>query len=128
MKKPKTIRKTVSRTRNANTMTENQFWQMVRAALRNRTMYWIPKRNCIIAARRPSQNKNRRLKWEYQCFSCKQWFIQEEVEAHHSIEAGSLKSYEDLPDFVRKLFAEEGWICLCKQCHTKIHEKEKIIK
>lgn len=112
----------VNRIRNGNTMTESQFWQMIRSTLRNRTRFWVPKNNCIKAARRVSQSKNKRLKWEFQCSKCKQFFPQKMIEAHHSEEAGSLKSYEDLPEFVRKLFSEDGWIALCKDCHKKEHE------
>lgn len=121
-KKKKVVRIRVPRTRNANTLTESAFWQMIRAALRNRTKFWRPKLNALKAARRPSQSSNKRLKWEFQCSNCKHWFQQSSIQVHHSLPAGQLNSYDDLPDFVRNLFAEDGWICLCKQCHKKEHK------
>ena len=119
----KKIRKQrVPRTRNAGTMTESMFWSMIRATLRNKTMYWKPRAQCLKNSSRPSQNKNKRLKWEFLCNNCKNWYAKKDVEAHHSSEAGSLKSSADLQNFVEKLFSEDGWICLCKTCHKKEHK------
>lgn len=126
VKKPR--KTSVIRTYNANTWTSAMFWQMIRSALRNRTRFWQPKINCIKDARRPSQSGNKRLKWEFQCFDCKQYFSQKDIEAHHSKEAGKLNSYEDLPEFVRNLFAENGWIALCKSCHQARHLASNILK
>lgn len=122
IKKEKKIRKNrVPRTRNGGTLTEAGFWQMIRSALRNRTRFWLPRVNCLKAARRPSQSKNKRLKWEFQCYDCKEFFSQKEIESHHLQEAGSLMCAQDLPQFVERLFSEIGWICLCKKCHKKRH-------
>ncbi len=122
----KTVSKRVSKViknRNAGTMSESMFWGMIRSLLRKRTQYWLPRINCLKDARRPAQSQNKRLKWEFLCSSCKLYFPQKEVEAHHLIEAGSLKSAEDLPSFIEKLFSETGWVCLCKACHLKMHKK-----
>lgn len=119
----KSKKQLVARTRNGGKFTEAAFWQFIRAALRNKTRFWHPRLKCLQDARRPSQSSNKRLKWEFQCFKCLKWFPQKEVEVHHTIEAGSLKSFEDLPGFVERLFAEEGWVCVCKGCHKDIHKK-----
>jgi len=111
----------VPRTRNGGTMTESAFWQMIRSTLRNRTRFWKPRQDAIKAVRRPSQSSNKRLKWEFQCNDCKNWFPQRSIEAHHSQEAGKLNCSADLPLFVERLFSEDGWICLCKKCHKKVH-------
>lgn len=119
----KKVRKSsVVRTRNANTWTESMFFQMIRSALRNRTRFWQPKINCIKEVRRPSQSDNKRLKWEFKCSSCGKYVPQKFIEAHHSEEAGKLSCYEDLPEFVRKLFSENGWVPLCKTCHKLSHK------
>ena len=110
--------------RNGGTMSESAFWGMIRSCLRNRTRFWVPRLNALNAAKRSSQNINKRLKWEYMCFSCKQYFSQKEVEIHHSKQAGTLKCANDLPLFVENLFCETGWICLCKNCHIKEHKKD----
>lgn len=124
MGKKTTTKKTtrVPKTRNANTMTESQFWGMIRASLRNRTRYWRPRINALNAAKRPSQSNNKKLKWEFLCADCLQYFSQKSVEIHHEQEAGSLRCAEDVAGFIERLFAEEGWICLCLECHKNRHE------
>lgn len=128
-KKKRAVKKSkkqlVARTRNGGKFTEAAFWQFIRAALRNKTRFWYPRLKCLQDARRPSQSSNKRLKWEFQCSECKVWFPQKGVEVHHTIEAGSLKSFADLPGFAERLFAETGWVCVCRECHKKIHIKEK---
>lgn len=125
-KRIRTVKTTrVPKTRNCNSMTESQFWGMVRATLRNRTRFWKPKLQCLLDARRPSQSKNKKLKWEFQCAHCLQYFPQSSIEVHHSIEAGALACAEDLPGFVERLFAETGWECLCIQCHKNYHNKNQ---
>lgn len=132
MIRKKTVKKKVTqrvpRTRNGGTLTEAGFWQMIRSALRNRTKYWVPKLQALKLVRRPSQNKNKRLKWEFQCYDCKQFFPQKEIESHHQQEAGSLNCAENLPLFVERLFTETGWICLCKKCHKTRHLVNNILK
>ena len=109
----------VERTRNANTMTESQFWGMIRSCLRQKSRWWKPISKAKEKARRKA--KKARLKWEYQCNSCKEWFASKEVEVDHIIPAGSLRSYEDLSGFVERLFAEDldAYQVLCKGCHKE---------
>lgn len=115
----------VERTRNAGTMTESEFFSMIRSALRSKSRFWKPRLRALEGARRPSQNKNRRLKWEFQCAYCEDWFPQTQMEVHHDTPAGELRSLEDLPGFVERLFCEDGWLCLCKGCHAAHHEADK---
>lgn len=128
-KKSKTTTKRstrIPRTRNANTMTEAQFWSMIRSALRNKSRWWKPITNCKLHARRRNQGKNKRLKWEYQCAKCKNWFPEKEVAVDHIIPAGSLQGYEDLPEFVKRLFCEEdGLQVLCNDCHDLKTKRER---
>lgn len=119
-------KKVTVKTRNGGTMTESAYWSFIRSALRNKSRFWIPRLDALKAARRPSQSNNKKLKWEFKCSECQDYFPQKEVEIHHKIEAGSLKCAEDLPKFVERLFAETGWECLCKKCHLKEHKKEML--
>lgn len=116
-------KQTVPRTRNASTMTEAMFFQMLRSAMREKSRWWKPRLKALQAARRTSQSKNKRLKWEFTCCKCHNWFPQTQIEVHHSIPAGKLNSFEDLPGFAERLFAEEGFECVCKNCHKKEHTK-----
>lgn len=111
------------KTRNGGKWSEGEFWQMIRSALRNRTRFWAPKLKALTQARRPSQSANKRLKWEFQCSKCGEWFPQKLIQAHHTIPAGSLQSGDDLKPFVERLFCEEGFEIICKPCHTEEHKK-----
>jgi hypothetical protein len=110
--------------RNAGKWTESEFWQMIRSSLRNRTRFWAPKLKALTEARRSSQSANKRLKWEFKCCKCENWFPQKMIEVHHTIPAGSLRSGDDLKPFVENLFAEEGYAVVCKPCHKLEHAKK----
>lgn len=117
----------VPRTRNGNSMTEAQFWGMLRSTLRKRWMFWKPRKYALDATRREYKGANKRRKWEYQCNECKEWFDRKSVEVDHKNEAGSLKSYDDLPGFVERLFCEEPecYDVLCKKCHRSKTNNQK---
>lgn len=105
-------------------MTESAFWGMIRSALRKRSMYWKPIQNAKIQARRAYIGENTRRKWEYQCNTCRDWFPDKEIEVDHLIEAGSLKSADDLKGFVERLFVEDGYQVLCTRCHNEKTNKK----
>jgi hypothetical protein len=130
MKKSKTITKRTTRvpkTRNANTMTEAQFYSMLRSALRGKSRFWKPILNCKLKARRVYKGNNKKQKWEYQCAECKEWFMEKEISVDHIIPAGSLRCTNDLPGFVERLFCEVDKLqCLCNSCHlVKTLEERK---
>lgn len=111
----------VPRTRASNTMTESAFWSMIRSTLRRRTIYWKPISDVKKEARRDYKGDNKRLKYEYQCTSCQNWFPDKEIEVDHKIPAGSLRSSDDLKGFVERLFCEkDGLRVLCRNCHQEI--------
>lgn len=122
IKKPKIVKvkKVVVKTRNSNTMTESAFWSFIRSCLRNKSRFWIPIQEAKKLARRKSQSSNKKLKFEYQCSECKNWFPDKEVSVDHIIPAGSLNSAADLPGFVERLFCEvDNLSVLCeKTCHA----------
>jgi len=119
VKKPR-----VPRTRNAGTMTEAAFWSMIRSALRQKSRWWKPIAECKKLARRINKSKNKRQKWEYQCKKCSKWYKSDQVNVDHIEQAGSLRSYDDLPGFVETLFCEQDNLqVLCKSCHD---EKTKL--
>lgn len=107
-------------TRNNGTLTEAQFWSFIRSKLRNASRWWKPITQVRNDARRPYKGENKRQKWEYMCSNCKKWWNVKEVEVDHIIEVGSLKSAEDLPGFVERLFCEKQNLrLLCKHCHSQ---------
>lgn len=117
----------VEKTRGSGTFSEAGFWGMIRAALRQKSRWWKPVADVKLAARRTNQSANKRLKYEYQCAQCKNWFSDKEVEVDHKIEAGSLRNGDDLKGFVERLFCEkDGLQVLCKDvCHREKTNKMK---
>jgi len=116
----------VARTRNNQTMTEAAFWSWIRSGLRQKSRWWKPAAEAKKRARRAYKGKNKRQKWEYKCANCKQHFKSTEVQVDHIVPAGTLKSYNDLPGFVERLFCEvEGLQVLCSTCHDKKTKKER---
>jgi 5-methylcytosine-specific restriction endonuclease McrA len=83
----------------------------------------------LLEARRNCKNKGRQ-KYEYQCASCNKWFKATDVQIDHIVPCGSLRSYNDLPIFVERLFCEpDGLQVLCKPCHQeKTNEERKSAK
>lgn len=106
-------------------MTESAFWSFIRSALRQKSRWWKPIQEVKKAAKRPYKGSNKRQKFEYQCSDCKDWFIEKMVEVDHIVEAGSLKSGDDVKGFIERLFCEkDGLRVLCKPCHVKRHKKD----
>jgi len=116
----------VKKTRNNNTMTEAGYWGMVRSMLRRGFRYWRPIQQARQQAKRCYTGLNKRQKWEYQCAKCKEWWKGSEVEVDHIIPTGSLKSGDDLQGFVERLSSEDGYQVLCKSCHKKKTNEERI--
>ena len=123
-RKPKTNR--VPRTRAGGTWTEAAYWGFLRSALRQASMRWPPLRNALKTSRRKYEGTRPLQKWEYHCAICGQWLIGKEVEVDHITPCGSLKSLDDLPGFVGRLFCEEdGLRVTCRACNQARNQKGK---
>ena len=123
--KPK--RQLVPRTRGGGRYTDASFWAFIRSGLRAKHSRWAPRYAVLASAKRPYKGKNARQKFEYKCAVCKKYFLQREVEVDHLIPCGSLRSYEDLPGFVERMFVEEeGYRVVCKPCHLTITKESKL--
>lgn len=107
------------KTRNGNTWTEAQFWSAIRSALRAKFRWWVPAIKAKQLARRANQSDNPRLKWEYRCAKCGGWFQEKNTQIDHVIPCGSLKNYDDLEEFIKKMTPEssDSFQLLCKPCH-----------
>ena len=98
--------------------TEARFWSFIRSALRSAWSRYPVKYKVLANAKRNYKGPNKQQKYEFQCAECKEWFKAKEVSVDHITPAGTLRSYEDLPDFVRKLFvSEEELQVLCDKDH-----------
>ena len=125
-KKASKPRKVVAKPRCSGTMTESGFWSFIRSALRQKSRFWKPITECKLKARRLYKGTNKRQKYEYQCNSCKNWFIEKKINVDHIVPAGSLNSAADLPGFVERLFCEVDHLqVLCEKCHDKKTKTDK---
>jgi len=109
-----------TKTRAGGTWTEARFFGFVRSNLRLLSRKWPPVHAAKNQARRAYVGENKRQKYEYQCSDCLAYHAGKETQVDHVTPAGSLKRFEDLPDFVSRLLCEaEGFRVLCKPCHQK---------
>ena len=102
----KKVKKIIDKPYNHGTMTNAGFWGMIRAALRQKSRWWLPVSECKKLAKRKNQSSNRRIKFEYQCNICNDWFPEKLTSVDHIEEAGQLNKPDDLPGFVTRLFCE----------------------
>lgn len=127
MKKKKEKKEKVPKTKNAGTMTDSQFFNWLRQKLRRISITWKPINECRKKAKVSYTGNNKRRKVSYICNSCKGEFSSTETSVDHIEPIGSLKSFEDLPQFVEKLFCEEQFLqVLCKTCHDKKTQLDNI--
>ena len=99
--------------------TEAYILSRIRSVLRRLSMQMPSIRECRLAVRRPYTGNNPRLKWEYPCAHCSGWFSEKETHVDHIVPAGSLKSFEDVGPFSRRLLfpTPDQLQILCKPCH-----------
>lgn len=111
---------TVEKPFNLGTMTHSMFFSKIRSGLRNTFRYWKPMQEALKLASRPSESENKRLKTEYKCAHCDKWFKRADVQIDHIVECGSLKDWDDIVPFLRRLTIEDvrGYQILCKKCHN----------
>lgn len=100
--------------------TEAKFWAFIRSGMRAKWSRWPAKYAVLAEAKRDYKGKNARQKYEYKCKGCKKWYPQKEVSVDHIEPVGTLRCYDDLPDFCRRLFVNTDKLqVLCKKCHDK---------
>ena len=125
-KKPVPRKGAAPKTRNSGTMSEGEFWAFIKNALRNKSRFWKPIQETKLKARRAYKGRNKRQKFEYQCYKCHEWFPDKEVEVDHIIPVGSLRSAEDLVGVVQRLFCEVDMLkVICKPCHLEKTKGER---
>jgi 5-methylcytosine-specific restriction endonuclease McrA len=127
-KKKITKRKSVERNRNGGKWSESEYWGKLRSAIRNAYKYWHPMTIALNNASRPS--KNPKLKKEYQCATCKEWFKRTDVQIDHIIPCGSLKCFEDIEGFITRMTTEDpnDFQILCKPHHKEKTYEERFGK
>lgn len=113
-------RQRVERTRAHGTKTEAEFWSFILSALRRATKYWKPKMVKLEEGRRPSLSLNKKLKWEYSCEICEQWFPLKDIEIDHIVPCGGINGLDKVCGWIERAFVEiDGYQRLCCSCHLK---------
>ncbi len=118
----------VERTRNLNTETESEHMGKIRSALRRLSRFWKPALAALESVKRPYTGPDKRTKWEYKCKECLIWTVRKNVQINHVVPCGTLKSYEDTPSFLSRLFCEDvkkGYSILCKECHIGVTKEQR---
>lgn len=130
--KKKKKRASVIRNRNAWTMSEAEFKSMIISALRNLSVRWKPKARCIAKARVS--------RGVYRCELCKKewpaslpplpWKKRKRkniLADHISPIVNPKKWFEWYDEWIKRCFIETGFQALCKECHDKKTQKERLI-
>ncbi len=108
------------------TWSEARFWGFLRSALRSAWSKWPPKYEVLAEAKRPYTGSNKLQKWEFLCTKCGSYYKQKDVSVDHIIPAGSLSSWEDIPEFASRLFVGKDQLrVLCNTCHQRITNIQK---
>lgn len=100
--------------------TSARFFGFIRSSLRNASSRWSPALACLKEAEvgKRVNGRSGRIAMHYRCAGCGAELPRKLVQIDHIIEAGSLRCFEDLPEFTRRLFCEkEGYAVLCIPCH-----------
>ena len=119
--------KRVPRTRAGKRWTESRYFGFLRSGLRKMSMRYPVKQDALVLARRDKpKGAAGKHRYEYQCAACNNWFKGTEVSVDHIEPAGSLKSFDDLPGFVERLFCEvDNLQVLCHDCHQDKTNEER---
>ena len=120
-------RKITERLRNGGKMTESEYFSKIRSSLRKGFMFWHPMMLALQKASRPYVGSNKLQKKEYKCSICEDWFKRTDIHIDHIIECGSLKTYDDIVPFIKRLTIEDidAFQILCKPCHLKKTKDER---
>jgi len=120
----------VEKTRNNNTLTESEYFSRIRSGLRKSFQYWKPMLVALENASRKYIGENKRIKKEYQCASCGEWFIRKDVQIDHIIPCGSLRNFDDIVPFIKNLTQEDpsSYAVLCRADHQNKTNVERKLR
>lgn len=111
---------TAVKTHNNNTLTESEYFSKIRSALRRGFMFWKPMMVALDNSSRKYTGDNKRIKKEYKCSGCNEWFQRKLIQIDHKIPCGSLKNFDDIVPFIKNLTQEDAtsYSVFCKNCHS----------
>lgn len=95
------------------------FFVWLRSSLRKISQRHPPLYEAKADAKRPYTGDNPRQRVCYECAKCKALVSNNDCAVDHIEDAGSLKGWEDLEGFAKRLFCgKEGLQLLCHDCHA----------
>lgn len=112
----------------ARAWTEKFILSRIRATLRRLSMQMPAIRECRLRARRPyTAGLNPRLRYEFECALCHEFFPEKQTQVDHITPAGPLQSFDDVGPFARRLLfpAQDGLRCLCVTCHNQVSQAQR---
>ena len=113
--------KRVERTRAGGQWTEARYFGFIRSALRSAFQKWPCKHQAKKNAMCITDEGSR-----YRCNTCDELFRSSDVQVDHITPCGSLRTFDDLPGFVERMFCEaDGFQVLCKECHQLKTNEER---
>lgn len=111
---------------NYPTWSSARFFGFLRSGLRATYNKYPPKFTVENRAKRKYDGPDKRIKWQYQCNECKDWFLKKDISVDHIIPAGSLRGWEDVQGFCERLFCSEDDLqVLCTVCHQRKTVEDK---
>jgi 5-methylcytosine-specific restriction endonuclease McrA len=108
--------------------TESLIISRIRSTLRRLSMQMPSAREAKLAVRRVYVGPNPRQRFEYKCAHCGEWFPEKGVQVDHTVPAGSMKTFEDIGPFARRLlFCKVTDLeVLCKKDHQIKTNRERV--
>ena len=100
------------------TMKQEPF-KWVKSHIERVSYKWPPRSEASKLDRRPSQLKDKRVKWEYKCRYCNEWFKEKETQLDHIIPKGKYSKETFFVWLDRLLCKTGGFQRLCIPCHKK---------
>lgn len=100
---------------------EARYRTFIRSAIRAATMKWPPAQHAWRLVQRKSQLPDKRVKFEYQCNTCNNWFMRKDCENNHIVPSGVMMvgmDHTTIGDYIDRLLSDvHGYEILCKPCH-----------
>lgn len=110
--------------------TESRFWTFIRSALRVAWNKYPVKYQAVRDAYVCDKinSVSGRMAKHYQCRRCLELYPQKDIVVDHVVPVGTLKDYDDLPMFVKRMFCGvDDLQVLCKKCHKEKSKEERAI-
>lgn len=76
-------------------LTENEYKQLIRSAVREKWMYCDSKLAFLLKNAEPDYDTNTRRRMKWQCHICKEWYNRTEVEIDHHFQEETFRTVED---------------------------------